>query len=78
MILVYPSSTGVIGILWYIVWFWIIDSTPEKDKSISPDERRYIQETIGICTKTEINIPWKSIITSVPVWAIITAHFAEN
>ena len=23
-------------------------------------------------------IPWQSILTSLPVWAIVVAHFAEN
>lgn len=71
----------MIGIVWSLAWFWIIKESPAIDKSISIDECRYIQESIGFAaTNNDKNygIPWKSIFMSAPVWAIIAANFVEN
>ena len=26
----------------------------------------------------DVKVPWKAIFTSLPVWAIVVAHFSEN
>ncbi|PFX25882.1 Vesicular glutamate transporter 2 [Stylophora pistillata] len=31
---------------------------------------------IGLCE--DVKVPWKAIFTSLPVWAIVVAHFSEN
>ena len=28
--------------------------------------------------KQDVKVPWKAIFTSLPVWAIVVAHFSEN
>ena len=38
-----------------------------------------MRTTIGVNTRdTLASVPWKSMLMSKPVWAIIVAHFAEN
>lgn len=69
---------GALGCVWSLFWFLIIRDTPAKDGAISKDERRYIQETIGFSTADKEPIPWKRLFTSVPVYAIVVAHFTEN
>lgn len=56
----------------------IVREGPEKDKSISKDELRYIQESLGTKNDSEIKHPWKAIFTSKAVYAISASHFAEN
>ncbi|XP_031343250.1 vesicular glutamate transporter 1-like [Photinus pyralis] len=71
--------TGGIALLWFVCWCIIIADSPTLDSRISDSELRYIQESLG---EQQVNRtakhPWRSIITSVPVWAIVVAHFTEN
>lgn len=69
---------GIVGCIWYIFWIIIVREGPEKDKFISKDELRYIQESLGSKEKTTIKHPWKEIFTSKAVYAICASHFAEN
>lgn len=55
--------------------------TPNKHPYISNEELNYIEKS-----KSEVeplvheneNIPWKSILKSLPVWSICCAHFARG
>lgn len=69
---------GTLGVLWYIVWVIVVRESPAKDKLISKDELRYIQESLGTTKKTHVEHPWKDIFRSKPVYAICASHFAEN
>lgn len=53
-------------------------SSPEKDRFISNDELLYIQSTISVEKEGERVIPWKSLLTSRPVYALTAAQFALN
>ncbi|XP_055298408.1 sialin isoform X2 [Sitodiplosis mosellana] len=68
--------TGGIGLLWSIVWFWIIFETPAVHPRISPEERKEIEDAIGTTTskKKPTYVPWRSILTAPCVWAIILTH----
>jgi MFS transporter, ACS family, solute carrier family 17 (sodium-dependent inorganic phosphate cotransporter), other len=71
---------GGIGCIWYIFWLLIARKSPEYDRFISDEEKRFI------LTKLELEerergtkpIPWKQIFLSLPVWAVVVAHFAQN
>lgn len=67
---------GGIGLLWSIMWFWIIFETPAVHPRISPEERKEIEDAIGTTTskKKPTYVPWKSILTAPCVWAIILTH----
>nr|XP_034194461.1 putative inorganic phosphate cotransporter [Osmia lignaria] len=67
--------TGTIGLLWSIAWFLLIFDSPAQHPRISVKERRYIEDAIGSTATTKrLAVPWKSIFTSIPVWAIIVTH----
>lgn len=69
---------GSIGCVWSVVWLLLAKSSPALDPRISEGERNYIQETLNRETQHPITeIPWKAIITSSAVWAIIVAQFAD-
>jgi len=68
---------GSIGIFWWIFWQLIASSSPEESVWISAEEIYYIQKTRGP-VKHVTDVPWKTIFTSVPVWALIFNHFCVN
>lgn len=40
-------TTGSIGVLWFIVWWFLAFDTPEKHPRISETEKLYIQNSLG-------------------------------
>lgn len=72
---------GTCGVLWAVLWFGVVKDSPEDDPKISPEELHYIQTSLAkdaSSYKDVSRVPWKAIFTSLPVWAIIVAHFTEN
>ncbi|XP_077290239.1 major facilitator superfamily transporter 9 isoform X2 [Arctopsyche grandis] len=72
---------GVIGLIWFAIWWGVVKEGPECDPNISPSELKYIQDSLGNRPELSgkvINHPWKDILKSGPVWAIVAAHFSEN
>ncbi|ESO88514.1 hypothetical protein LOTGIDRAFT_126078 [Lottia gigantea] len=71
---------GNIGILWFMVWCVLVTESPAKHPSITNAELEYIQQTIGYTDEQtkRIHPPWARLLTSIPVWALCLAHFAEN
>ncbi|RZF32270.1 hypothetical protein LSTR_LSTR009459 [Laodelphax striatellus] len=70
--------TGIVALIWCTIWFNIVENDPADDTYISAEELKYIQDSLGSYGKTKITHPWKKIVTSTPVWAIVCAHFCEN
>lgn len=67
--------TGVIGFVWSLVWFFLVFDSPAQHPRISDSERRFIEESIGNnAMKKHHAVPWKAIVTSAPVWAIVITH----
>lgn len=71
--------TGGLALLWSICWFLVVFETPATHPRISAEERNEIESAInaGVKSKKPTYVPWKSIITSPPVWAIILTHGAS-
>lgn len=69
---------GIVGVFWFVMWNILVYERPIKDPGISEEELKYITESLGTTEKSKVVHPWKSILTSVPVWAIMAAHFSEN
>ena len=76
--LIYYYASGAIGVIWYIVWVFVVSEGPEKDRHITDDELLYIQNSLGQKGKEHTTYPWADIFTSKPFYAIIASHFAEN
>ncbi|XP_011704679.1 PREDICTED: putative inorganic phosphate cotransporter [Wasmannia auropunctata] len=67
--------TGVIGIIWSVTWFLLVFDSPSEHPRISAEERHFIESAIGTTTTAKhLPIPWRALITSGPVWAIIITH----
>ncbi|XP_014258795.1 sialin-like [Cimex lectularius] len=69
---------GAIGCLWTVIWLLVVSETPGSDKRISDTEKEYIEDSLNSNTKVKLNVPWKEIFKSWPVWAIVIAHTTEN
>ncbi|CAM1304127.1 Uncharacterised protein g3683 [Pycnogonum litorale] len=71
---------GCVGIIWYVTWVYIAAETPEEYSFISKEELIYIKLTRGANGRYIHfkDVPWKKIFTSMPVMAIVVAHFSEN
>lgn len=70
---------GTLGLIWFSIWWVVVAETPAEDSRISKAELKYIQDSLGnIDTSRKITHPWKKILLSMPVWAIVFSHFSEN
>ncbi|CAI4228914.1 unnamed protein product [Auanema sp. JU1783] len=72
---------GVAGIIWTVLWFSLTFEKPAYHPTITQEEKKFIEDSIGTVSNshpTFFSIPWKAILTSKPVWAIIVANFARS
>ncbi|XP_011637170.1 sialin [Pogonomyrmex barbatus] len=72
--------TGTIGLIWCIFWYFCAFDTPALHPRISKPELRYIQECVRnqvIGANEDLPVPWKSILTSWPAWAIGITTFGR-
>lgn len=66
---------GGIGTVWCIFFLWTCKEDPQSHDTIDEDERKYIvQQLWGSQKMTSPPIPWKSILTSLPFFAILLAQ----
>jgi ACS family sodium-dependent inorganic phosphate cotransporter-like MFS transporter 5 len=69
---------GIIGCVWSVLWFTLCYDTPAVHPYILPDERDYIESSTASTKQGTFAIPWRNILTSMPVWACVAVHFANN
>ena len=39
--------TGAVGLVWFAIWWTVVKDGPDKDPRISPEELKYIQDSLG-------------------------------
>ncbi|KAK9293816.1 hypothetical protein QLX08_011335 [Tetragonisca angustula] len=71
---------GTLPLIWCVVFYWFFADNPETQMYISEEERRRIVTSYGHRgpESTEMAVPWKSIFTSVPFWALIYTNTFGN
>ncbi|XP_014212336.1 putative inorganic phosphate cotransporter [Copidosoma floridanum] len=70
---------GALGVAWAVLFLILGSDQPAHHSSISPVERLYIVESLGKSrSNAKLKTPWLSIMTSIPMWALIIAHCAQN
>lgn len=72
---------GILALMWCAAWWYIVAEIPQADRRITDAELEYIRSSIGPSAnhiKVNVDPPWKRFLTSLPVWAIMIAHFSEN
>ncbi|XP_067012655.2 putative inorganic phosphate cotransporter isoform X1 [Anabrus simplex] len=66
---------GGLGILWYIPWLFLVYDSPAQHPRISPEERRYIEASIGtVPQKKKLPIPWRQLLSTPGLWACASMH----
>ncbi|XP_011500012.1 PREDICTED: vesicular glutamate transporter 3 [Ceratosolen solmsi marchali] len=73
-------TTGSIGLLWCIFWYFFAFDFPASHPRISIQELQYIQGSIGNAAtdiSEGVSVPWKSILTSCPAWSIGITTFGR-
>lgn len=70
---------GGAGVVWFVLFCFLVYESPEVHPFIAPAERDYILANGGgLKLDDNVHVPWRDILTSVPVWAIIITHFGQN
>ncbi|XP_064635986.1 vesicular glutamate transporter 2-like isoform X2 [Lineus longissimus] len=71
---------GGIGIVWFLFWLMLAYERPAYHPYITPEELSYIETSQGetAIVYQDEKIPWRAILTSVPVFALCVAHFARS
>ncbi|OWF45214.1 sialin-like [Mizuhopecten yessoensis] len=82
----WPSGFYIFGGLacvWYLFWQFLVHNTPVQHPTISKAERDYIQSTTGATTAVKMSskdyiVPWRAILTSSAVWAVVVLNFTTS
>jgi len=71
---------GLLALVWCLLWWICVEDSPDQDRKITEQELEYLQNTIGLTDRqmSDSPPPWRAMLTSKAVWAIIIAHFTEN
>ncbi|RZB39500.1 inorganic phosphate cotransporter [Asbolus verrucosus] len=69
---------GGLGMLWVLLWFLLCYSDPESHPFISEKEKKYLQTELERVSHDKKVIPWKAILTSVPLWALVAAQIGHD
>lgn len=67
---------GAVGVVWSLIFLYTVYEDPSSSPKISEKEKIYINTSLwgkGTADKSP-PIPWKSIATSMPFYAILFAH----
>ncbi|KAL0839187.1 hypothetical protein ABMA28_017155 [Loxostege sticticalis] len=68
------------GLLFFnaAIWYWFSASSPGEHRMISKEERQYIENGLNSTgSQRTMATPWKQMLTTVPVWAILATHIGS-
>ncbi|XP_050311165.1 sialin-like isoform X4 [Anthonomus grandis grandis] len=69
---------GAVGIIWFIFWMLLCYPDPEAHPFISEKEKKYLGEHITNISSKDKVIPWKAILTSGPIWALVITQIGHD
>ncbi|KAK4874653.1 hypothetical protein RN001_014013 [Aquatica leii] len=69
---------GTIGILWFILWVILCYSDPQSHPFITENEKNFLEKELTGITKEKRKIPWKHILRSYPLWALVVAQLGHD
>lgn len=70
---------GSVGLLWFLIFLVTCYNTPDSHPFISDREKNFLHEKLQAHThKKPPSAPWRHILTSVPVWALVTAQIGHD
>ncbi|XP_047112301.1 sialin-like [Schistocerca piceifrons] len=62
---------GGLGLLWCVPWYLLVADSPARHPRIDPAERRYIEASIVSSARKKLPVPWRSVISTPAVWAMV-------
>ncbi|XP_025836586.1 putative inorganic phosphate cotransporter isoform X1 [Agrilus planipennis] len=72
-------TSGCLGLLWVVVYIILGSNAPHEHKDITPAEQHYIMSTLGNDNVDEPrSTPWKHMVLSLPVWAILVSNICSD
>ncbi|KAK9297287.1 hypothetical protein QLX08_009004 [Tetragonisca angustula] len=70
---------GGLGIVWYAFWLIFVYDTPAQHRTIDPLERAYIEASVEKKDEDDDpGVPWLSVFTSLPMWAIAITQCGQS
>ncbi|GIY49771.1 putative inorganic phosphate cotransporter [Caerostris extrusa] len=69
--------SALIGIVWSVWCYFVLYDDPDIHPTISREERDYINTNTNLEVKKVKSIPWKAMITSIPLWALAIGAFGQ-
>jgi len=70
---------GIGGIFWFVLWTIFVFNSPAVHPRIEARELSYIQHSIGAQTsKHKVPTPWRKMLTSMPVLAVLVAQTGQG
>ncbi|KAF3424176.1 hypothetical protein E2986_07145 [Frieseomelitta varia] len=70
---------GGLGIVWYAFWLIFVYDTPAQHTKIDPLERAYIEASVEKKDEDDDpGVPWLSVFTSLPMWAIAITQCGQS
>ncbi len=69
-------SNAVISVLVGVAWYAFMFSSPQQHPRIASEERAFLIRQLK--PDRAVVVPWKQILTSMPVWSLVVTNFASN
>ena len=71
---------GLLGLVWWVAWCYLVYDSPRAHPRISSAERRYILNSLASSksSSSTMPVPWRKVFSSGPVWALVIVHIAQN
>ncbi|XP_073984969.1 putative inorganic phosphate cotransporter isoform X2 [Rhodnius prolixus] len=72
--------TAILNLLWTINWAWIGADSPTTHKTISSEEKIYVETSLLNCKDfgRKMKTPWVKIFTSIPFWSLLLTQMCEG
>uniref|UniRef100_A0A914DB40 Uncharacterized protein n=1 Tax=Acrobeloides nanus TaxID=290746 RepID=A0A914DB40_9BILA len=74
---------GMLGIMCTILWSLFATNKPEECKFMGEKEKHYLNYHLAFASsisghgmKRRLNVPWKKLLTSLPVWSCMLTRFS--
>jgi ACS family sodium-dependent inorganic phosphate cotransporter len=70
---------GTFGVVWFLLWIFLCYNNPREHPFISEEEAKYLDERMSEHThKKPPPVPWRHILRSAPLWALIAAQIGHD
>ncbi|XP_044252866.1 sialin-like [Tribolium madens] len=69
---------GSWGLIWNIFWQLVCYSYPRTNPCLKPKEKEFLEQELNEVSEDKPPTPWKGILTSLPVWALVLGQFGHD